>query len=781
MINLISYEIKKIFKFQNMLLIMAFFLLFNVIFLYYQEINKYRDPFYYRDLYREKIDHYSFLNEQELERQIQDDLEEANIVITLAGNEPGTDYYNDILNEYSENNPELLRSYLDGEIEFKVDEASLLVQVIGDISKDINNIDNFSSNVQGIIDQSNSMSSISIFQNSSESISNIKKTGYDYANIADVIPIFGDHLAIKSFLSEKYTYVFILTLMFMAVFALSVNETNMSMSLLISSTKNGNCLSILAKIIALILFLFGICIVFYLTNIVFFNVVYGFDNLFDPIQSISGFDNFTWCLNGVETMIVMVFYRFLTICAMTLIVFALLTMLPMPIVDGAIILASIIIEALFYHLIPITSSLGILRYLNIFTVFDLNFTLFQYHNIVLCDLVFGLKEMTITGMIVLIVVSIVISLCFHRQASPHHNRKSVRKINVSKHTSILLHELYKSLFHNKGIIVLLILGLYFVNSLDSYQGVIKNVGYENLVKEYGGAIDEDKIEEINAYRNELEQYILEAEELEERFENNEISIDEYYSTSSLLNSEITKGNYLYYLEDSINNSKGNNRGIVFEDGFNLLFDYGLNNNKLNGVIVNFLVIAIALILCISPIAVNDKIKNSDVLYTYTVFNQKRFEAKQLIVVIYCILITLIFAVWKYVAINNCFDLSYGEFGFGSIYALSGLFNVNISLYAGYIIASIIRCIILIFMGEVVLLISNYCNSLLSTIVFSSIILLAPVLLLFFNVGSIDRILLIEYFINYNAYILDLFFFLKLGAIVLITMMIGYINLKGKCH
>ena len=168
MINLISYEIKKIFKFQNMLLIMAFFLLFNVIFLYYQEINKYRDPFYYRDLYREKIDHYSFLNEQELERQIQDDLEEANIVITLAGNEPGTDYYNDILNEYSENNPELLRSYLDGEIEFKVDEASLLVQVIGDISKDINNIDNFSSNVQGIIDQSNSMSSISIFQNSSE-------------------------------------------------------------------------------------------------------------------------------------------------------------------------------------------------------------------------------------------------------------------------------------------------------------------------------------------------------------------------------------------------------------------------------------------------------------------------------------------------------------------------------------------------------------------------------------------------------------------------------------
>lgn len=84
MIELISYEIKKIFKFQNMFLTIVVFLLLNITFLHYQEVNRYSDPLYYRALYKEKMELYCGLTEEEYQLISQKDCLKANIVHTFA-------------------------------------------------------------------------------------------------------------------------------------------------------------------------------------------------------------------------------------------------------------------------------------------------------------------------------------------------------------------------------------------------------------------------------------------------------------------------------------------------------------------------------------------------------------------------------------------------------------------------------------------------------------------------------------------------------------------------
>ena len=216
---------------------------------------------------------------------------------------------------------------------------------------------------------------------------------------------------------------------------------------------------------------------------------------------------------------------------------------------------------------------------------------------------------------------------------------------------------------------------------------------------------------------------------------------------------------------------------MFDDGFAMLFDKKINNERLNGVMINYFVIVIVIVALISPLFTVDSLNGCDNFYETTISNDKRILTKQLVIVLYCAIIALLLGVWKYYAISSYYDLSFGEYGFGSVMELSDLFNFDLSLNTGYILVCFIRFIVLLCIGEIVLFLSKITPSTSNCIILSAVIILLPNLLIFSNFSGIKDFLFISYFINTNSYILNTVFFIKMFMIVLIIVILGILNSK----
>ena len=777
MLDLISFEIKKLFKFQKVLFGILILLIVNLFSINYQQTSQYIDPANYNKLYEEKLASYQDLSQEEYETQFDKDYKEVQIVNSFSQDNLSSSLYDYLIEEYSINDPELLKRFLNDEIDIDIETARILSLVLADLNDEKLMIDNYKNNVETVIEQSSMMSSISIFQDSDKSMSNIAKTAHDYGNIQNVTPILDNHIAAKSFLNERYTFIFIFILVLIGVFSLSIKEKNSGMDTLIATTIKGSKETVIAKLCALILFSFIICFIFYISNIIYLQMIYGFNGLLDPVQSLYGFENITLRLNCLEAMTLEVFYVFLCITICSLLVFVLAYIINNSVIVGLIVLSVMIVEGLLYYTIPITSVLGILRYLNIFTIFNLKFTLYQYHNIVLFNMAFGLKE-TIVIMLGIILIIALILLLTIKPLDLKNKLKIKFKIHLpSSHTFIFLHELKRSLIQNKGLLILVLFGIYLIGTIDAYQDPVKNVSYEELIKEYGGKIDDEKISIIKEYRVKIDRMDQDLYKLKEDYKNGIIDDNTYYTENSRLSYELSKAQSLDILENSIENARGNNRGLVFDDGFAMLFDKKINNERLNGVMINYFVIIIVVIALISPLFTVDSLKGCDKFYETTINNNKRILTKQLVMVFYCAVIALLLGVWKYYAIGSYYDLSFGEYGFGSVMELSDLFNFDLPLNTGYILVCFIRFIVLLCVGEIVLFLSKITHSTSNCIILSAVIILLPNLLIFSNFSGIKNFLFISYFINSNSYILDTVFFIKMIMMILIIVILGILNSK----
>ena len=729
MSKLIYFEFKKLLKNSFLLSMTILFLLLNLISIHYQQIQKFDDPIYYSKMYDIKL--------------------------------------NEIKNEDD--------FYATIESKLRSNEDETINIILNNILNEKKSIDSFQEKINSIIIQSENMSGISIFNDNKGSLSNIIKTAADYNKIQNVDLKLNNHLGLQAFLDMNYTDLFILILLIMSLGILIVNENNSGMNTLIKSTILGDKQTLFAKWIVILTVTIIFNLLFYGINLAYSNFIFGLTNLSDSIQSCKEFMDFTLPLNGIQMILYTLGYRILVSFSFAFIIFVLLYLLKNSILVSGICLTFVAIEAILYNIIPLQSNLSIFRYINIFSIFNINFSLYKYNNMILFDHAFSMKEIIPILSILMIMINMFLLSIINPIEIDNSNKimENIRsKIKFTNHCSLFIHELYKSLIHNKGIIVMMLLIGYFGISIDSYERSSVDTPYQLIIQEYGGELSNEKTNEIAELKQQIENTQYELYELETKMNNGEISVEEFYKKYNETRDLMILSTGINQLEEQLLFVNGNNLGIVDVPGYERLFDVGINNSRLNGVMINFIVLILGLILCIAPIATIDKNRDIYRLYVVNCTNERTIKlSKQMVTLFYVFVINLIFNLWKYVSIAKYYILEGGQFNIGSVPSLIGVFHQDMSLFEAYNCMFIIRFLVLLLCAEIVLYFSNRNESIFATIVKSIGVLILPIILMYIGFNNIESILPSYYFTSIYAYELILFSIEKLIFIVTATVIL----------
>lgn len=180
-----------------------------------------------------------------------------------------------------------------GQIAVSAEDAPIMAEVCAKLRKELQHTATFQTKIADILAQSAKLTSVSIFKTEGSSLANIQKTADDYRKLASVKTHFSDHLAAESFLTDKYTYLFLIFLLFIAASSLLVKEREEGIANLLATTPGGRRKTLAAKYLTLTVFAFILVIIFYAANFLFLTYRYGSCNLTDAIQSSAAFADFT--------------------------------------------------------------------------------------------------------------------------------------------------------------------------------------------------------------------------------------------------------------------------------------------------------------------------------------------------------------------------------------------------------------------------------------------------------------------------------------------------------
>ena len=117
MLDLISFEIKKLFKFQKVFFGILILLIVNLFSINYQQTSQYIDPANYNKLYEEKLVSYQDLSQEEYETKFAEDYKEVQIVNSFSQDNLSSSLYDYLIEEYSIYDSDLLKRFLYNVIE----------------------------------------------------------------------------------------------------------------------------------------------------------------------------------------------------------------------------------------------------------------------------------------------------------------------------------------------------------------------------------------------------------------------------------------------------------------------------------------------------------------------------------------------------------------------------------------------------------------------------------------------------------------------------------------
>lgn len=693
--------------------------------------------------------------------------------------------YHSIVQQY-ESNPNAYREYLDSEIE-KINSNRLISDneaidsearaiILYDLEKEYDSILIFPETIKEIVNSAENLSNISIFNTSKKSVLNISKTAKDYRKIADVKLHFGDHFAMKRLYSRDITFICLLILVtYIGVF-FAYEDSTLDITNLVTSTDRGKSDSIPAKLFAMFFLVTISCVLSYLCTIILFHVLYGFRNMKDSIQSIPQFMDFTVSTNCYTTIIITIGIRIIQAISASFCVFALVLMLKKQETVLTVAVLFLLTEMLFCYLISYQSAVSILRYINVFTLLDLKFSVFQYNNFVFAGWAISMKTMTILMSILPVIASTAISLKMPLLGFYH--REKEKRITLHHPHSLLIEELLISLLHWKGIITIGLLIVFLVYQIFAFHPGRNLTCYNDIIKRFAGPLDESKQQEINYIRKQITDARLIIDEAYLMMMRKEMSVENYYGLveQNRVYTEMEKDFYLFQNEMYLSSSS--EKQVVDYLGFQKLFDCSKGGDILNRQSLEYVVLITIIILLNSPFhSLNGK-ETMGIFYETTIAGRKQRDTiVTLLSAMFSVLIGTMYSLYKYLCIKRYYTLLGWTDGISNIcdcVLLGGKCSISI----GYITVSFIRILVLLASGFLVVLISKKTASLSKTLMLSFCILILPVFICYTTYPQITGFMPWSFFVSSKYYQLNIQFILKL-SLYLIFIILLLIELRKK--
>ncbi len=421
---------------------------------------------------------------------------------------------------------------IDHEAELKATSAA-----IDELIEQIKTILSFPEFINSMEEKAENMKSVSIFaKKDSFAYRNIQKTVHDFNDLKQLPLSLGQEDGILSLSRFTLTDYFLLAIILLLSVFLFVEERETGLLPILKSTKFGRLKLAGTKFMVLIWCTLFLSAIFYISNYLAAKESYGFGDTGRYLQSMANFRDAHIPLTVSQYLALL-----LLIKLFTLILYAVVTSLLFTIISNTklafiIIGGMLTLSYLAYTFIYPSSYLNPLKYLNFFSFLDSYRMLAHYNNLNLFGYPISRLNSSLSLMLILMAICLITYLWIFSKSgskSSSINLIFLKKKNLdylSRGSVYLLrHELFKVLFSNKGLLLLLVALLLGLINLDRSELFYTEdqYTYESYAQQLAGKLNADKAAFLKDEQQRFDNISGDMNTLIEQYSNKEISKDDY--------------------------------------------------------------------------------------------------------------------------------------------------------------------------------------------------------------------------------------------------------------
>lgn len=671
--------------------------------------------------------------------------------------------YNKILSEYRNQDMESAKKAVQAKVnEYETDdtdESIIFHDIYNALLKKIEYVGSYNDYLEDIDTQSKKLSSFGIFNNSkSFSYRNIQKTADDFAALKNTnLQLISDG-AVEAFFSFKATdYLIFAIIIFLCLMFL--NERKKGLWSVIYSNAGGRTSLALKRIMVLFFTSIVSVMLIYGTNLlVSFYIYGGFEYLNAPLQSVEIFGSLPLNITIKNFIIIYFLFKIIAVFFVSVLLYVLMSAvndIKYSIVVTAVFLGT---EYILFEFLPVQSYWNIFKYFNIFSFINLSELFTNYLNINLFEHAVNIRTICMFSVVPLCIIMTVICILIQTYKRPDTGRNIFNRIalcinrisdKIKMRFNILCFEIYKLLYLQKGILVLLALVLIAVNF--NYVSYVDYTDDETIVNQYyellQGEIDENTLSKIKALISDNDREIQEYEAYSEKYEKglinysdyymNELNLEGAYKNRTALQTVKSRAKELYAKNEKLwlVDEKGFKSILGYNDGSNL----GQNQNCADKQSKLALLSIIALILILSGIISFETQSGTKQMLKAMPKGRNRLFRSKLAAVL--IIATLVWAI-SYTGELAALISNSSQIFNAPVHSFTSLekMQVNISLRQFIVIIYAYRLIVLFCIASLIMLLSSMCSNVnLSYIISCGVLIIPSVMYYYLGINFVKYI------------------------------------------
>lgn len=482
-----------------------------------------------KDVLNQEFDTYKGKNIEKSLSEVESREEENNVLLLLFN-------YNDIRHtspeyyrEYCQDNEASLRSeypqlaeLFDNNREQYTDEyINLRCYVYAKIKSHLEYISCYKDKLDNIFSQAESLNEISIFSApNSFSQKNINKTVEDYLVLKQVSLTPGNYEAVTGIMNFDAIHYVIFIFIVWIVYQF-FSESKNGLHEIVFTTKGGRKKLAVKRLSLLFIGITAFTVLIY--TVVFMTSVYiwgGFTGYTASVQSIPMFFDFTVPMSIIEFLVFFVLIKIFFLFAVALIIWFVMSIIHNRHIAVAALGIIFTVEYVFFHFIIVQSNFAVLKFINIIYLINPVDVIINYRNMLFFLSIVNTRIALIISGAFLNIIFSVLNIIVNNKIRPIYSPNPIEKflmkqtnrirVFVNKriaNLSLLNMEIYKILFPQKGIIIVLILVYVVFSGIKTnnniYYDAVDNILNE-FYEDYGGESDKASFDYIAKLTSEIE-------------------------------------------------------------------------------------------------------------------------------------------------------------------------------------------------------------------------------------------------------------------------------------
>lgn len=739
--RIMLFELQKILRRKNLLVIMAVFLIANMVLLWYVDSLRQLPPAW---VYREVQSQLEEMGEEQKGAFLRGKYEESvayDLLLEITAINGMTELPAERRQEMIEmavgENQAVVDRFSSG---FSPDRGPAYTNSFekeaafwGGLYQQWQDVSNYAEQLAQIEQDAARLTSISIFNDgntASFSSRNVLKTAEDYRRLQGLSVSYTITEGLSFSVRSPTTDVLAVCMAFFFTLLLITEEKQKGVFAILRMTRKGRAPLMAAKLAALAAVMFFSVAALYGGNFLYGALRYGFPPLSAPLQAVSGFINSTLAVSAGEFLLLYLLMKWLACFAFATII-VLITNHAKDAVTGFLGCALLYGAGLaLTELIPPLSVWNTLRYINPVGIMDTSGILATYYNLNIAGRPFGLQSVVLVFMFCLAVVFAGLSvLCFAVKrgwdAGEFFLAPLLRRLKIRRHgfsDRITLHELHKLLLLGRAGVILVLFGIFAATVFPAaVPGLsIRQQQVQNYFQVLHGEITPEKLDFLEQEEALMQQAHEKTDWIMQQVELGELTPQVADELSAKYRAILNREEAFRYVQERVQYVRENpGTKLLFEDGYLQLMHLSSSDR----VVIPTLAV---LILCFSGFfAMEYQTGAVHILSTTPGGRRKTVKAKLLCM---CMVATTVFiasALPVILSVGGTYGLQGWLYPLGSIPAFKG-WPVPLGVYV--LFHYLFQYLAILAVSSCILLLSNRLRKTTATVSICAACLLLPMIL-----------------------------------------------------